>query len=312
VKVIGKSGNKSLAVVYIAENDNGHRLEFVESIQPPIPREKKWVLIISTSYGCPIKCPFCDAGSHFKGKISRVDLFNQIDYMVEKRFPDGLIPVEKFKIQFARMGEPALNPHVLEVLEELPERYTAPGLIPTISTIAPKGCDVFLDQIKRIKNEIYGSRFQLQFSIHTTDSKWRDWMIPVQKWSLNQIAKFGEKYYRKGDRKITLNFALAQDTPMDPKILSHFFSPEIFFIKIKPINPTYQAHAHQLTSYIMPHQEKYETVEKLKDAGYEVLISIGQWEENQIGSNCGQFITNYQNTKAKLENSYTSAVQSVN
>jgi len=312
MKVVGKSGDDSLATVFIAESESGNHLEFVESIQPPVPREKKWVLIVSTLYGCPIKCRFCDAGSHYKGKVSAEDLFNQIDFMVKNRFPDGKIPIEKFKIQFARMGEPALNPNVLDVLEELPNRYDAPGLMPTISTIAPKGCDDFLSRVKTIKDKLYGSRFQLQFSIHSTDSKLRDWIIPVQKWSLPQIAEYGKDFYQEGERKITLNFALAQDTPIDPDILLYYFSPEIFFIKITPINPTYQAHSNQMTSYINPNQEEYDTVKRLKQAGYDVLISIGQWEENQIGSNCGQYITHFKKTNAQLENSYTSPVEPMN
>jgi len=53
VKVIAKSGREDLATVYIAENENGKRFEFVESIQPPFTKEEKWVSIISTLYGCP-------------------------------------------------------------------------------------------------------------------------------------------------------------------------------------------------------------------------------------------------------------------
>ena len=34
-------------------------------------------------------------------------------------------------------------------------------------------------------------------------------------------------------------------------------------------------------------------VSRLKDAGYDVIISIGNLEENKIGSNCGQFIRKY-------------------
>ena len=63
---------------------------------------------------------FCDAGDQFKGKLTKSEILAQIDTMVLNRFPNGIVPVPKFKIQFARMGEPSLNPHVLEVLEDLP------------------------------------------------------------------------------------------------------------------------------------------------------------------------------------------------
>ena len=68
------------------------------------------------------------------------------------------------------MGEPAFNPAVLELLRELPSRYQAPGLMPSLSTIAPGGVDGFFEALLEIKNELYpGGKFQFQFSLHTSD-----------------------------------------------------------------------------------------------------------------------------------------------
>ncbi|MFX0094854.1 MAG: hypothetical protein ACFFBD_24170, partial [Candidatus Hodarchaeota archaeon] len=122
MKLLGKYGKDELAILYVAEI-NGKIVEFVESVQPPVPREKKWVLIISMLYGCPMKCLMCDAGDYYYGKVSKEGMLDQIDYMIRARFPEGRVSIEKFKIQFARMGEPTLNEHVLEVLKELPEKY---------------------------------------------------------------------------------------------------------------------------------------------------------------------------------------------
>ena len=47
MELIAKYGKEDLAILYIAKNQ-GKIVEFVESLEPPIPREKKWVLIIST------------------------------------------------------------------------------------------------------------------------------------------------------------------------------------------------------------------------------------------------------------------------
>ncbi|MHA1345807.1 MAG: hypothetical protein ACTSO3_05390 [Candidatus Heimdallarchaeaceae archaeon] len=47
MELLGKYGKEDLAILYIAKQ-NGKIVEFVESLQPPIPREKKWVLVIST------------------------------------------------------------------------------------------------------------------------------------------------------------------------------------------------------------------------------------------------------------------------
>lgn len=312
MKVIASTGREDVAMVYVVDMGENRLIECVESIQPPIPREDKWVLLVSTMFGCPIGCSMCDAGGHYQGKPTKDQILAQIDFLVRKHYPDGIIPAKQFKIQFARMGEPTLNPQVLNVLDELPELYKAPGLMPSISTVAPKGCDDFLERLMEIKfNRYSNGYFQFQFSIHTTDEDLRDQIIPVKKWSFAQMKAYGERFYSPGDRKITLNFALAQDMPVDPAVLLNNFDPDKFLIKITPLNPTYQAMENQLSSYIDPSiaDHGYEIVETLKNAGYQVIVSIGEVEENLIGSNCGQYIKRHLAATSPISDGYTYSVQ---
>ncbi len=309
MKIIGKTENKDIATVYLGEFGDGKVVEFVESVQPPIPREKKWVLIISTLYGCPVSCKFCDSGNYYKGKLNWKELFAQIDYPIRQRYPDGKIPAEKFKIQFARMGEPAFNSAVLDVLEDLPTVYQAPGLMPSISTIAPNGSDKFFIRLMDIKNRLYKDKFQMQFSIHTTNQEQRDWLLPVKKWSFDKIAEYGNTFFKPGDRKITLNFALAGGMELSADKLLRYFNPDKFLVKVTPVNPTYKARDNNIESYILPEKEKYDKINSVKNAGYDVLLSIGELEENNIGSNCGQYLTTHLNEKAELEKGYTYELQ---
>ena len=309
MKILAKTGRDDIAIVYIAEFGNGKRIEFVESVQPPVPREKKWVLIISSLFGCCVNCVFCDAGSNYQGKLSKEDLFKQIDFMVKNRYPDRKIPVEKFKIQFARMGEPAFNMNVLDVLSEFKEIYDAPGFIPSISTLAPAGADKFFEDLLLIKSQIYKDKFQLQFSIHTTDQKLRDYLIPVKKWSFSEISNYGKDFYEKTHRKITLNFALADNAPIDAKILENYFSPEMFLIKITPVNPTYNAVKHNLVSDMLLSNKREKLFSELKN--YDVIFSVGELEENHIGSNCGQYLEYFEKEKQALKESYSYKIQSV-
>ncbi len=293
MKIIGSAGREDIAVVYIGELNSGKMVEFVEAVQPPLPREQKWVLLVSTLYGCPVGCTMCDAGGFYQGKVSKEGIFSQIDFLVRKRYPDGVIPSRQFKIQFARMGEPAFNLHVLDVLTELPERYQAPGFMPSISTIAPQGTDAFFERLLEVKRgKFSGGRFQFQFSIHSTDEAYRDEIMPVKKWGFEKMAAYGKRFYESGDRKVTLNFALARDVPLEPERLVAYFDPQLFLIKITPLNPTYRALEHGLTTHIDPWRggEDSEIVEALRAAGYQVIISIGEVEENFIGSNCGQYL----------------------
>jgi 23S rRNA (adenine2503-C2)-methyltransferase len=312
IKVHASAGNENIAMVYIVETSPGNLVECVESVQPPLPREKKWVLLVSTMFGCPIGCLMCDAGGHYHGKPTRDEILAQIDFLVDKRFPDRLIPCEQFKIQFARMGEPSLNSQVLDVLLELPHRYQAPGLMPSISTVAPAGTEHFFNRLLEIKQENYNNgHFQFQVSLHTTDTEVRDRYIPVKKWSFAQIAEFGQRFFTPGDRKITLNFALAQSTPVDPAVMLSFFDPDKFLIKITPLNPTYRARENALVSYVNPLSagQKYELIQALQDAGYQVILSIGETEENRIGSNCGQYLRTHLSSELPIEDGYTYQVK---
>jgi len=304
LKVIGKD---DLAKVYVAEFDDGKIAEFVESLQPPFLREEKWVILVSSSFGCPIRCMMCDAGGDYNGNLTSSQMFEQIDYCVLNRYPESNVPAKKFKIQFARMGEPSLNVNVLEVLDHLLYRYNAPGLMPCISTTAPLQSGDFFEELLSIKKDKYSGRFQLQFSIHSTDEKERDRLIPIPKWSLPQIAEYGRRFYQRGDRKVTLNFALVQGIPLNAQIMRKTFSPDYFMIKITPINPTCRAIEHNLKSYISPTDtnRQYRVVEELKQQGFDTLISIGENEENLIGSNCGQYVMAFQKSKTKFPNSYT-------
>jgi 23S rRNA (adenine2503-C2)-methyltransferase len=312
MKVVASAGKEEIAVVYIGELENGKFVECVESLQPPHSREEKWVLLVSTMFGCPVGCLMCDAGGYYEGKPTAPEIFEQIDFLVSKRYPDGNVPSRQFKIQFARMGEPALNPHLLPVLDELPARYHAPGLMPSLSTVAPHGTEEFFERLLEIKYEKYpGGHFQFQFSLHTTDDSLRDQIIPVKKWGFEQMAEYGERFYKQGDRKITLNFALARGMPVDERVLLKHFSPEKFLIKVTPLNPTYRAIENQLSSYINTQHvgESYEIIQNLQDAGYQVIVSIGEQEENRIGSNCGQYIRRHLLSSKKIEDGYTYAIQ---
>ncbi len=293
MKILETRGDTDLATVYIAQLDDGAMIEFVESVQPPIPRTDKWVLIVSTLRGCPVNCSICDAGIRYAGKLSSDEMFQQIDYLVNKYYPDGIIPVPKFKIQFARMGDPAFNPAVLTVLQELPGRYDAPGLLPSISTIAPHDTDDFFAELIDIKNEFYSNgRFQMQFSLHTTSPKARRELVPAETWSFEQMSRWGECFFEPEDRKISLNFAPVKGYPLDTKVISDSFSPEYFMIKLTPVNPTRSSEQKSIEGVIDPDNPKSADVlvNAFREAGFETLLSIGETRENQIGSNCGMYV----------------------
>lgn len=306
--VAASSGRDDLARVYIVEYPGGGRVECAESLQPPKPIEEKWVMLVSTLFGCPVGCPMCDAGTGYGGRLTAEQVVDQILMMVRRRYPDLRVPARQFKVQFARMGEPALNPDVITVLRELPGRIHAPGFMPSISTVAPRGTNRFFRDLIDVKNDLYpGGRFQLQFSLHTTDPERRRELVPVDTWSMAEMARYGEEFVSPGDRKVTLNFALAKDSPLSPEALLEHFDPEFFLLKITPLNPTCRALENGLSTCVDPDspESAYSVVSALEKAGYDVIVSIGEQEENRIGSNCGQYLRTWLEKGSAPEGGYT-------
>ena len=305
MEILKEIGDDSIAKVYIGKTSKGNIIEFVESI-PTGNIQEKWVLIVSSLNGCPVGCKMCDAGFFYKGKLDYQELMEQIEYPIKRRFGEKPL-TKKFKIQFARMGEPSFNPAVLDVIEDLGDKYE--NFFPSLSTVAPIGVDSFFERLMKIKKNKYPTKFQLQFSIHTTNPKQRDEIIPIKKWDFKKIADYGRKFYDEGGLKITLNFALAKENEADPEIIREFFPPEYFLIKITPVNPTVNAKMNHLSNDIdiatgLPIKHK-RFVEELKKMGYDVIISIGDTRENLIGSNCGMFILRFIKERSELRDAYT-------
>ncbi|MFW6144480.1 MAG: radical SAM protein, partial [Candidatus Natronoplasma sp.] len=200
---------------------------------------------------------------------------------------------EKFKLQFARIGDPALNPAVIDTIEEVRETYSPPNYMPCISTIAPDGTEDWFERLKRLNHNTYEGRFQLQFSVHSTDEEQRDHLMPDKKWSLDEIADYGEEFYI-GGRKVTLNFALSENDQIDPQKLEDIFDPEVFAVKVTPLNPTCNARKNELINIFTEEDtDEYPVIEELDEGPFELHLSIGELEENEIKSNCGQILLSH-------------------
>ncbi|MBI4349982.1 MAG: isochorismatase family protein [Elusimicrobia bacterium] len=295
MKIIERREIPGLAGLYLAElPGEGMRLiEFVDTVEPGVRKEDKWVLMISTQFGCAVGCRMCDAGAMgFHGNLSAAELLAQVRKVLADN--PGLDPRghPKLKIHFARMGEPVLNPAVLEALSLLPEEMPFPGLMPSLSTVAPKtpGAEAFLERLIEVKNAHYsGGRFQLQFSVHATEAGLRKKIVPVPVWSPAEIAAYGKRFVRPGDRKITLNFALSAGERLDVEELKRVFDPALFLIKVTPVNPTYSADLNG-SSYVWNDPSAGLSVDSaaLEKAGFSVIISPSSPEEIEAETSCGQ------------------------
>ena len=295
MEIISRQGDPNLAEVFVAKFRGDDRLlaEFVDARDPEEDPLHKWVIIVSSQFGCPIACPMCDAGGDYRGDLTEEEILSQIDAVVARHPEARLAHATKLKVQFARMGEPALNRAVLDALRELPRRYAAPGLLPCIATTAPAASERWFEDLARIRHTTYeGKEFQLQISLNSTDEAARERLLPWPKMPFSFLCDYSRAFHEPHTRKVSLNFALAYGIPVETEVIARHFDPVYTCIKITPLNPTERSRESGLATALPPHApEKADMLcSELALRGFDVILSIGDPRENAIGSNCGMAV----------------------
>jgi 23S rRNA (adenine2503-C2)-methyltransferase len=137
----------------------------------------KWVITISTQYGCSMGCTFCDVPKVGPGiNATYDDLLGQVVTCLSLH-PE-IEETKRLNIHFARMGEPTWNIQVLTFALSLRKElklYIGNSLIhPVVSTMLPKNNKFlleFLNEWMELKNYTFRGDAGLQFSINSTNDK---------------------------------------------------------------------------------------------------------------------------------------------
>lgn len=258
-----------------------------------LPLEEKWVITISTQYGCSMGCNFCDVPRVGAGKNATADdLVRQV--LTGIKLHPEVQSTKRLNIHFARMGEPTWNPNVLDATKWLKTHVDPEYTIhPVVSTMMPRGNEwlkTFIHTWMRMKNRLLRGNAGLQISINSTDEDERLQAFGGNACTLPEIAKVMEGIIPSG-RKITLNFAVAGYT-VDPSRLRRYFSPEDYIVKLTPMHKTKAARQRGIetvgdyTTY-----EPYDKLETaLREAGYDVLVFIASEAEDLGRITCGNAI----------------------
>lgn len=263
-----------------------------------MPLSEKWVVTISTQYGCSMNCKFCDVpkvGRGFNATLS--DLTNQT--IEALRLHNEIKSTKRLNIHYARMGEPTFNLSVIKHAEKLHEivfPYIGDSLIhPVISTMLPKSNNnliYFLNKWCDIKNNNYKGDAGLQFSINSTDDEQRNEMFSGNSLTLDKIAEIGRLLPNPKGRKYTLNFALADNYIIDAKKLASLFNPDKFMCKITPLHKTTSCADNGIVTTkgyesFTPYKK---TEAYLKNAGFDVIVFIPSLDEDLGLITCGNAI----------------------
>lgn len=263
-----------------------------------MPLSEKWVITISTQYGCSMNCRFCDVPKVGRGLNATLnDLTNQVIEGL-KLHPE-IKATKRLNLHYARMGEPTFNFDVIEHAKQLHKvvnPYIGNSMIhPVISTMLPKANKSlmeFLNEWCNIKNNLYNGDAGLQFSINSVNNIQRNDMFSGNSLTLEEISEIGKILPFPKGRKYTLNFALADNYEVDAIKLSRLFNPDKFMCKITPIHKTTTSDENGIITNLgyekfTPYQEA-ET--NLKSAGFDVIVFVPSYDEDLGLITCGNAI----------------------
>lgn len=195
-------------------------------------RRERWMIGVSTMSGCPVGCKFCATGKLKRCRnLTWEEIVQQVLLMIDKRGWDEIDLFLKgeyskeFKINYTRMGEPFLNiDNVKKAIKYLDDLFPHVKIHHYLSTIGIQDADY-----SWIKDNV-----TLQFSLHSFDEEYRNWLIPFRK--KISVEEMGQ--VRTGSHlKTTLNMTMAREDDFDIVKMKKYFDPNYFFCKISPINP---------------------------------------------------------------------------
>lgn len=275
-----------------------------------MPLSEKWVITLSTQYGCPMKCTFCDVPSiGYRGNATFEDLKKQM-YSAISMFK-GQTYCERMNIHYARMGEPIYNNNVFSHAVWMYQNklkikkdtgVSIETLHPVMTTSLPKKFKKLEENILRwcdIKNNVYNGQAGLQFSINSTCEGQRTEMYKGLQLPLEDLARIADKMPDPVSRKYCLNFAYASDYEVNGAKIKNLFDSEKFMCKITPIHNNNACRDNGIETVdgynnYLPYKKPEQA---LKDAGFDVLVFVPSMDEEDGLVTCGNLILSGSETK---------------
>lgn len=204
-------------------------------------RAERWMIGVSVMSGCPVRCKFCATGKLKRYRnLTAQEIVEQVQYVINKNIGTDPSKSMEFKINYTRMGEPFLN---IEAVKEAIRIITAlyPNVHHYISTIGVSGSD-----FNFVKDNI-----TLQFSIHSFDEAYRNWLIPFKR-KMNLEAMGQVRTLSR--LKTTLNLTLVRPEDFDIVMLKKYFDKTVFFVKLSPINTNDISNGNELGTGVIEQQ----------------------------------------------------------
>jgi 23S rRNA (adenine2503-C2)-methyltransferase len=259
-----------------------------------VPIKDKWLIAISTQFGCPQKCKFCLVPTlPFKGNLTRDDMWEQLEFVFSQH-PE-VTECDKVKVGFARMGEPQYNwKNILQVMRDMKTYREGFRFLPCYNTILPKvnvfgksPVEVLSEEVMSVKEYLDGF-LHIQISTNSTNEEQRKELfggadvvtIEEMKKEFNDIPN--------NNRLITLNFICGSEWELDPNKLEGL-NPSVFCVKLTPLNVNPATEKNNLEDAIKWNWDNmFKIKERLSAFGLKTIIDVAAMCELDLC--CGNLV----------------------
>ena len=171
-----------------------------------IPSKKRLTACISSQVGCSLSCTFCATGTlKLERNLNYAEIYDQIFILNEEALLNFGKPLSN--IVYMGMGEPLLNYENLLKSIELVSSKTGLSMSPKRITVSTAG---IAKMIKKLADD--DVRFNLAISLHTSNDKKREEIMPINKSiNLEELKESIKYFFEKTGTRITYEYILFKD-----------------------------------------------------------------------------------------------------
>lgn len=171
-----------------------------------IPSKKRLTACVSSQVGCSLSCTFCATGTlKLERNLNYAEIYDQIFILNEEALLNFGKPLSN--IVYMGMGEPLLNYENLLKSIELVSSKTGLSMSPKRITVSTAG---IAKMIKKLADD--NVRFNLAISLHTSDDKKREEIMPINKSiNLEELKESIKYFFEKTGTRITYEYILFKD-----------------------------------------------------------------------------------------------------
>lgn len=181
-----------------------HDSKLVEGVL--IPSKKRLTACISSQVGCSLSCTFCATGTlKLERNLNYAEIYDQIFILNEEALLNFGRPLSN--IVYMGMGEPLLNYENLLKSIELVSSKNGLSMSPKRITVSTAG---IAKMIKKLADDEV--RFNLAISLHSSDDKKREEIMPINKSiNLEELKESIKYFFEKTGTRITYEYILFKD-----------------------------------------------------------------------------------------------------